>query len=218
MARTRIKICGITSPAQGAEAARLGVDAIGLVFWQGSSRAVTIDRAIEIGAALPPFVTPVALFLDPAAEEVEAVIEALPAVTLQFHGNEAPTFCDQFKRPWIKALGMESNADCKEFARAYSRAAGILVDAHGQGQAGGSGRLFDWQRVPGERDFALILAGGLTPANVGAAVRQVRPEAVDVSSGVEGTKGCKDGQLMREFIEEVQRGDRDDEYEGRQHG
>lgn len=208
MTRTRVKICGMTSPEDAAEAARLGVDAIGLVFWPRSSRAVSRQQAREITAALPPFVTPVALFVDPERDEVEDVLTALPGAALQFHGSESPAFCAGFSRPWIKALGMKSNVDCEGFARDYRGARAILVDAHAHGDAGGTGEAFDWQRVPRERDFRLLLAGGLTPDNVAAAVQAVQPDGVDVSSGVERTKGRKDAHLMREFIEEVRRGDR----------
>lgn len=214
MARTRIKICGMTRPGDAVEAARLGADAVGLVFHPPSSRTVTPARAREIVRVLPPFVTAVALFLDPARAQVEEVLASVPIGLLQFHGDERPDFCAGFGRPWIKALGMADGGDPAHHAMEYAAAAGVLVDGHARGAAGGTGRTFDWNRLPRERDFRLVLAGGLHPGNVAEAVRRVRPDAVDVSTGVERTKGCKDVHLMREFIEEVHRGDRDAEPGG----
>lgn len=210
MTRTRIKVCGVTSEEAARAAGALGIDAVGLVFWSGSSRAVSPQRAASIAAALPPFVTPVALFLDPEPAEVEVALKAVPAAILQFHGNESAGFCESFKRPWIKAIGMEVDADCRTIAAPYRRASGLLVDSHRPGEAGGSGRSFDWNRIPQDLDLPLILAGGLTPNNVAEAIRTVGPYGIDVSSGVERTKGEKDALLMRELTEEVQRVDRGD--------
>jgi len=214
MARTRIKFCGITRPEDAAEAARLGADAIGLVFHRASARAVTVEQGREIVAALPPFVAVVGLFLDAARDDVEAVLAAVPLDALQFHGRELDGFCSDFGRRYIKALGMAEDPDVGAFAAEYPNAAGILVDGHAHGAAGGTGAGFAWERIPRQRDFALVLAGGLSADNVAEAVRRVRPDAVDVSSGVESTKGLKDVDRMRAFIEEVQRGDREAGNEG----
>jgi len=208
MARTRIKICGLTRPDDAAQAAALGADAVGLVFYPPSSRAVDVTTALAIVAELPPFVTATALFLDPDRARVEQVLARIPVGLLQFHGSESAAFCDSFARPWIKAQGMAGGGDPAAFAAQYRGARAILVDGHPPGAPGGSGTCVDWNRLPVERSYRLILAGGLTPDNVATAVRQVRPDAVDVSSGVETAKGCKDAQLMRQFIEEVRRGDR----------
>lgn len=209
MFRTRIKICGITRPEDAARAGELGVDAIGLVFHPTSPRAVTPEQACQVVAALPPFVTPVALFLDAEPARVEEILNRVPVGMLQFHGTESAAFCRRFGRPWIKALGIGDGADPDTIVDDYRDAAGLLIDGHARGAAGGSGQQADWERLRGERRYRLILAGGLGPGNVAEAVRAVRPDAVDVSTGVECAKGCKDATLMAQFIEEVRRGDRD---------
>jgi phosphoribosylanthranilate isomerase len=208
MARTRIKICGLTRPDDAAQAAALGADAVGLVFYPPSKRAVDFATAVEIVAELPPFVTATALFLDPDRAQVEEVLARIPIGLLQFHGSESADFCASFARPWIKAQGMAGGGDPAAFAADYAGARAILVDGHPPGAPGGSGMRLDWDRLPVERNYRLVLAGGLTPANVATAVSRVRPDAVDVSSGVERAKGYKDALLMRKFIEEVRRGDR----------
>lgn len=203
--RTRIKICGITRPEDALAAARLGADAIGLVFYQPSPRAVTPAQAREIVTALPPFVTAVALFLDAGPELVEEVLATVPVGMLQFHGRESPAFCRHFGRPYLKAVPMGSEADTMAYARRYPDAAGFLLDSHEAGQAGGSGHAFDWARVPAGLGAPLILAGGLAAGNVAEAVRAVRPYAVDVSSSVESVPGVKDPGRMAAFIDEVHR-------------
>ncbi len=208
MPSTQIKICGITRVEDASAIADSGVDAVGLVFYRYSSRSVDCARAREIVATLRPFTSAVALFLDPTQEEVEEVLTNVPVDVLQFHGREPARFCESFGRRWIKAAGMAGDADITAIAAAYPGAAGMLVDAHPPGAAGGTGVSFDWERLPSEREFRLVLAGGLHAGNVADGIRRVRPDAVDVSSGVERTKGCKDAQLVREFIEEVRRGDR----------
>lgn len=205
--RTRIKICGITQPEDGAAAAALGADAIGLVFHPPSPRAVDIGRARRIVDALPPFVCVVALFLDATADAVEEVVGALPVDLLQFHGHETAAFCTGFGRRYIKSVGM-AGGDPDAAAAAHPAAAGLLLDGHAPGAAGGSGERFDWGRqLPAGRP--LILAGGLTPENVGEAVRQAGPWGVDVSSGVESAPGIKDHQRIAAFIDEVNRVQRD---------
>lgn len=208
MNRTRVKICGVTRPADARAAALHGADAIGLVFYPPSSRAVDIEAARAVTAALPPFVTPVGLFLDPEPEEVRAVLAQVPIELLQFHGREDASFCRAFGRPYIKAAGLGEEVDWEALACAHPDARGLLVDSHVAGSAGGTGVVFAWDRIPRERAFRLILAGGLSPDNVAAAVARVGPDAVDVSSGVEQAKGVKDEARIRDFIEEVRRGDR----------
>lgn len=201
--RTRVKICGITRPEDARAAAGLGVDAIGLVFYAPSPRAVTIVQAQSIVAALPPFVTVVGLFVDAAATEVKAVLQAVRIDTLQFHGQETAAQCGGYGRPYIKALRMHEDRDVSASVDAYAEASGVLLDTHHEQLAGGTGTAFDWTRVPARLALPVILAGGLTPQNVAAAVRQVRPYAVDVSGGVEATKGIKDQQKMAAFIQAV---------------
>lgn len=211
MGTTRVKICGVTRPEDARAAARLGADAIGMVFYPPSPRALGLEAARAVTAALPPFVTPVGLFLDPTPDEVRAVLEAVPLELLQFHGTEPAELCRAFGRPYIKAVAMSGdNGDLAASAARYPDARALLVDSHVAGSAGGTGTAFAWERLPGERALPVILAGGLEPANVAAAIAAVRPEAVDVSSGVERSKGVKDEALMREFIEEVRRGDRNE--------
>lgn len=205
---TRIKICGITAPGDAAAAADAGAHAIGLVFHEPSPRHLGTEAAAAVVAALPPFVTAVGLFLDASADDVRAVLERVPLHLLQFHGGEDAAFCRGFARPYMKAVGMADGADLSASARAYPDAAALLADGHAPGEAGGTGRAFDWDRVPAERAYRLVLAGGLHPGNVADAVRTARPDAVDVSSGVETAPGRKDAARIQRFIEEVRRGDR----------
>ena len=210
-ARTRVKICGITRIEDALAAADAGADAIGLVFWAASPRAVTLGQGQAIAAALPPFVSVVGLFVDPAPAEVEAALARVPLDLLQFHGSEPPALCRAFGRPYLKALAVAPEGDLLESLSPFDDAAGVLVDAppH-RGMPGGTGRTFDWSRLPPVLPRPLVLSGGLDPGNVGAAVRQVRPWAVDVSSGVEAQdvagrplKGIKDAARIAAFIEEV---------------
>ena len=204
MSRMRTKICGITRPEDGQEAARLGVDAIGLVFYPPSPRHVSLDQARAIVAALPPFVTVVALFVDPSVAEVEAVLHAVPVDVLQFHGEESPDFCRQFARPYLKAVRVRPSLDLLQYAAHYAGARGLLADAFVPGMAGGTGATFDWSLLPPNLPLPLILSGGLDPSNIAAAVAAVRPAAVDISRGVESAKGIKDPALMAAFIGAVQ--------------
>lgn len=206
-ARTRVKICGITRPEDGLRAALLGADAIGLVFYAPSPRAVSPERAAEIAASLPPFVTRVGLFVNAAPAEIEAVLAAVRLDLLQFHGDETEADCSRFGHPYLKALNMRPELDVTKAMQAYPGASGFLLDAYHPAVPGGSGESFDWDRVPVERPRPIVLAGGLHPGNVVEAVRRVRPYAVDVSSGVEAAKGIKDPAKLAEFIRGVHRGD-----------
>jgi phosphoribosylanthranilate isomerase len=216
--RTRVKICGITRVEDALAAARSGADAIGLVFWPGSPRIVTIESARTIAAALPPFVSIVGLFVDPEPADVRTTLAAVPLDFLQFHGNEAPEFCRAFGRPYVKALPVGALAEATgllECAAGYNDAAGLLFDAPpAGGQPGGTGRTFDWSALPKGFDRPVVLSGGLTAANVADAIRRVRPWAVDVSSGVEAVdalgmpiKGIKDPARIAAFIGEVRNAD-----------
>lgn len=201
--RTRVKICGITRTEDGVAAAAAGADAIGLVF-APSPRQISESQAQAIVAAMPPFVTVVGLFVDADPAAVRAVLGSVRIDLLQFHGSESPDYCRQFSKPYIKALAMHEAVDVSAQALAHAGAAGLLLDTHSDRVAGGSGRAFDWARVPAGVSKPLILAGGLTPDNVADAVRRVRPYAVDVSSGVEMAKGIKDPARIRAFIAAVQ--------------
>ena len=205
--RTRVKICGITRPEDARAAALLGADAIGLVFYAASPRAVSMAQAQTIVRALPAFVTVVGLFVDAAPAEIKEVLQSVRIDTLQFHGHETAEQCGRYRRPYIKALRMSEDADVAACARDYADAAALLLDTYHEKIAGGTGTPFDWSRVPANVDTPIILAGGLTPQNVAAAVRQVRPYGVDVSGGVESAKGIKDTQKMTAFIQEVHRAD-----------
>jgi len=200
---TRIKICGITRPEDALTAAMAGADAIGLVFYPKSPRAVTIEQAQAICAVLPPFVSVVGLFVDAEHFEVEDVLAAVHLDLLQFHGSETPAQCQAFATPYIKAIRMKDDADLIDAASQYASARGLLVDTFDPNEAGGTGETFDWDRVPDGLDAPIILAGGLEPGNVRAAIKQLSPYAVDVSSGVEVSKGIKDADKVRAFIKAV---------------
>ncbi|MHB8415234.1 MAG: phosphoribosylanthranilate isomerase [Acidiferrobacteraceae bacterium] len=204
--RTRVKICGITRPEDAYAAVAAGADAIGLVFSTQSARYVTIDDAAAVIAVLPPFVTPVGLFVDADNEEVRQVLRRLRINLLQFHGQELPEQC-RYGVPYIKAVAMGDAVDLQAAARAYGDSLALLLDSHAPGEAGGTGRAFDWGRVPSSLGKPVILAGGLTAANVGEAILRVRPFAVDVSGGVERTRAIKDASKIRAFIHEVRRAD-----------
>lgn len=203
--RTRVKICGITRPEDALAAVAAGADAIGLVFYAPSPRAVTAEQAAAIAEQVAPFVTLTGLFVDAPETEVRAVLESVPLELLQFHGQETPVYCAQFKRRYIKAVSMQTAEDLPRAATRYADACGLLLDTYHPAQPGGTGECFNWEWVPPDYERPLILAGGLTPDNVGAAVTQVRPYAVDVSSGVEQAKGIKDAAKMNAFIQEVRR-------------
>jgi len=198
--RTRIKICGITRPEDARMAVELGADAIGLVFYAPSPRSIGPEQARAIIAAISPFVTIVGLFVDPAPEQVESVLRRCSLGLLQFHGDEAPDFCRGFGLPYIKAARVGTDADLVQYLSRYHAAQGWLLDAYHDQLYGGTGESFDWKLIPRDLARPVILSGGLTPDNVGAAVRQVGPWAVDVSSGVESAKGVKDAAKIAAFI------------------
>lgn len=206
-ARTRIKICGITRVEDGLAAVRLGADAVGLVFYAPSPRAVTPAQARAIVDALPPFVTTVGLFVNAEASEVREVLAAVPLQLLQFHGDETPQFCSGFDRPFLKALRVRVGVDLLQCARDFRQASGLLLDAFVEGLRGGTGATFDWSLIPRQLPLPVVLSGGLEPGNIEAAVRAVRPWAVDVSSGVEAAKGIKDAVKIEQFINGVRNAD-----------
>ncbi len=204
--RTRVKICGITRTGDARAAAEAGADAIGLVFYPPSPRYLSVERAVEIRDALPPFVQTVALFVNADAAQIAQVIGRVHPAMLQFHGDEAPDFCAQFGVPFVKACRIKPGTDAFGYLKSYGRAAAWLVDSHVP-EDGGVGEAFDWSLVPKERARPLILSGGLDRVNVGKAIRAVRPWGVDVSSGVESAKGIKDAAKMAAFISEVRNAD-----------
>ncbi len=203
--RTRIKICGITQPEHALVCARYGADAIGLVFYAHSPRAVSVMQAREILHGLPAFVTTVGLFVNPSVSEVMSVLDEVPLDCLQFHGEEDGAFCTQFGRPYIKALRMQTDLDLQASLQAHPAAQAFLLDSYVRDVAGGTGETFDWRRVPHSESQMFILAGGLHPDNVAEAIRIARPYAVDVSGGVEISKGVKDPDKIKKFINEVNR-------------
>ncbi len=200
---TRIKICGITRVQDALAAAHSGADAIGLVFYQHSPRHVSIAQAAQLAAAVPPFTTVVGLFVNAEAAFVREVLAAVRLDLLQFHGEEKAEFCAQFNRPYIKAIRVKTGTDLLQCAADYSSAKGLLLDAHVEGVQGGTGATFDWKLIPENMPLPVILSGGLRVDNVAAAIRQVRPYAVDVSSGVEASKAIKDAVKIAAFIKEV---------------
>ena len=204
--RTRIKICGITRPQDAVAAAQAGADAIGLVFYPPSPRFLSLERAVEIRDALPPFVQAVALFVNPDAAQVAQVIGTVKPALLQFHGEETPQFCEEFGVPYVKACRIRPGFNALKYLRPFSRAAAWLFDSHVP-EYGGVGESFDWSLIPAVGERHVILSGGLGAANVAAAVRRVRPWGVDVSSGVESAKGIKDAGRIAAFIAEVRNAD-----------
>lgn len=195
-----VKICGITSVEDALSAAQAGAHAVGLVFHPASPRYVAPERAAQIVRRLPPFVTAVALFVDAPPDAVRAVLDTVPVHLLQFHGSEAPEYCAGFERPYLKAVRVRPGVDLLQYAARYASAKGLLLDAFSDAAHGGTGESFDWTLIPASLPLPVVLAGGLTPQNVGEAVRKVRPWAVDVSSGVERAKGIKDAAKVAAFI------------------
>ena len=201
--RTRVKICGITSIKDALTAAQHGADAIGLVFYANSPRNVSIAQATEIIAALPAFVSVVGLFVDAAPEEVRAVMVKVKLDLLQFHGDETPEACRQYGLPYMKAVRVQADTNLLQYAADYGDAKALLLDAYTDGVVGGTGQTFDWNLIPENLPQNIVLAGGLNASNVGLAIRQVRPYAVDVSGGVEREKGIKDAEKIAAFMRGV---------------
>ena len=204
--KTRIKICGLTREADVDAAVEAGADAIGFVFYAKSPRAVTPERARALARRLPPFVTPVGLFVNATDAELQAGLDALPNMLIQFHGDETPAECERANRPFIRAAGVGPGFDLLNFRQSFSSAQAILLDAVVDGYGGG-GKVFDWSLLPPSAPFPVVLSGGLSAANVADGMARIRPWAVDVSSGVESAKGIKDAGLIQAFCRAVRDAD-----------
>ena len=206
-AHTRIKICGLSKAADVQAAVESGADAIGLVFHPASPRFVNLEQAARLASALPPFVTPVGLFVNANRADVEAAVAAIPALVLQFHGDESEVECASCARPYLRAARMAPGFDLLDFARRFEGAQGLLLDSDSE-VYGGSGKVFDWSLVShGAASHRLVLSGGLHAGNVAAGIAQLRPWAVDVSSGVESSRGVKDAAAIRRFCDAVREAD-----------
>jgi len=208
MSRTRVKFCGLTRPRDVAAAVEIGADAVGFVCYEGSRRFVPADQLGPLARALPPFVTPVLLFVNADEASVARALDAVPYATLQFHGDETAGQCARFRQPYLRAVRMNEGVDLLDCEHAYTSAIGLLADTPAEGY-GGSGQNFDWTRLPpaAARTKPLVLAGGLTEASVGQAITTVRPYAVDVSSGIEDSPGIKSVEKMRRFFAAVRAAD-----------
>lgn len=198
--RTRAKICGITRLEDALVAVEHGADAIGLVFYKPSPRYVSIEQAAAISAALPPFVSVVALFVDPTRGEVNAVLSRVRIDVLQFHGEESEVECAQYSLPYLKVIRVKTDTNLIQYTQVYSTAKALLLDTYSEHAVGGTGQVFDWSLIPNNLPVPIILAGGLTPENVNEAVKQVKPYAVDVSGGVETSKGIKNSVKIAAFM------------------
>jgi phosphoribosylanthranilate isomerase len=203
--QTRIKFCGLTRQQDVQHAVALGVDALGFVFVKNSARNIDIVTAVNLVREVPPFIIKVGLFMNANVADIENVIKDVKLNLLQFHGDEDEGFCAQFNMPYLKAVPMASTSSLEEFCENFETATGFLLDSHAQGQMGGSGEKFTWSEVPKNLNKPIILAGGLTVDNVAEAIRVVHPYAVDVSSGIEASKGVKDPAKMDKFIKEAHR-------------
>ncbi|CAH9018745.1 phosphoribosylanthranilate isomerase [Candidatus Nitrosacidococcus sp. I8] len=205
--RTRVKFCGITHREDALAAIHHGADAIGLVFYPKSPRFVTISQAIEITQTLPPFISIVGLFVNAQEQEIKDVLHAVPIDTIQFHGDESPAQCNCYNKPYIKAISMKEGISLPQMAETYQEAAALLLDTYQQGTPGGTGQTFNWDKIPLDLTKEIILAGGLTPENVAQGIRQVKPYGVDVSGGIERSKGIKDTVKMAAFMKGVANAD-----------
>ncbi len=201
--RTRIKYCGMTRQSDVEFADRLGVDAIGLVFYPPSPRAVTPGQAAPLAKAAGVFCSRVGLFVNPTEAEVRETLGLVSLDVLQFHGDESPDFCASFDRPWIKALRVQDSESLAQALDHYRDADGWILDAYKAGVPGGTGETFQWTLIPERWRRRIVLAGGLTPANVNEAVCAIRPQGVDVSGGIEAEKGLKSPDKMTEFMRQV---------------
>lgn len=202
--KIRTKICGFTRPEDARIAAELGVDAVGLVFYEKSKRFVTVGQARKIVDALPPFVSVVALFVNATEARIREILAQVPIDVIQFHGDETPEFCRRFERPYIKAVRVRHAADIQTACGQFPDARAVLFDAHVDGEYGGTGKSFDWHMLSGQSNGRWILSGGLTPENVAEAVRITGAQIVDISSGVESAAGVKSAEKMAAFIQNVQ--------------
>jgi len=201
--RTRVKICGITRVEDALEAINQGADAIGLVFYAKSPRNVSAAQAAEIVSSIPAFVTVVGLFVDAEPAFIQEVLSVVNLDLLQFHGDETPSACRQYSRPYMKAIRVKSGTNLVQYAADYADAKALLLDAFAEGVPGGTGLVFDWSLIPQNLPLPIVLAGGLNAENVGLAIEQVRPYAVDVSGGVEASKGIKDVAKIAAFMRGV---------------
>ena len=204
--RTRIKICGLTRESDVDAAVEAGADAVGFVLYPHSPRFVNVERAAALAKRLPPFVTPVGLFVNASSDEIARACVLMPHMLLQFHGDELPPDCERPGRAYIRAARMAPGFDLLHFAAQFATASALLLDAHVEGYGGG-GKVFDWSLIPPSVPRPVVLSGGLTPASVTDGILQVRPWAVDVSSGVESAKGIKDADAIRRFCEAVREAD-----------
>ena len=201
--RTRVKICGITRVEDAISAVNAGADAIGLVFYAPSPRALTITQAQQIVAAMPPFVSVVGLFVNALQTEIESVLSEVRLDILQYHGDESPSDCQQINLPYYKAIRVKSDTNLLQYEAEFKSAKALLLDTFSEAAVGGTGQVFDWSLIPKNLTKPVILAGGLTAENVAAAIQQVRPYAVDVSGGVEANKGIKDAMKIAAFMQAV---------------
>ena len=201
--RTRVKICGITRIEDAQAAVEAGCDAIGLVFYEPSPRFVSLERAAEIVASIPPFVNTVGLFVDAEPSYIQQVLQRVRLDLLQFHGDESAQACQQFGVPYMKAIRVQPDTNLLQYAKEFEQAKALLLDAFIEGVPGGTGQKFDWNIIPKALPIPVVLAGGLTPENVSAAIEQVNPYAVDVSGGVEIKKGIKDAAKIAAFMRGV---------------
>ena len=217
--RTRIKICGLTREQDVDVAVSAGADALGFVIYPPSARYISPQRAAELAARLPPFITPVLLFVNAEPKLIDEALSLLPQALLQFHGDETPEQCSRYGRPFLRAARLPASDDPEtsgpqldllKYAQEFSAAQAILLDAHVEGYGGG-GKTFNWSRLPTNVSAHLVLSGGLTPANVGDGIAQVRPRcqtlSVDVSSGVELSKGIKSADKIHQFVAAVRAAD-----------
>lgn len=209
MTHTRIKICGITRQEDAQAAIAHGADALGLVFYPDSPRYVSAEQAAAIVELVPPFVTVVGLFVNEPVASIQRTLADVGIDLLQFHGDESAAFCDQFDRPWLKALRVRPELDIRQSCREYRASRGILLDSWQAGVPGGTGKTFDWELAPHDLPLPVVLAGGLDASNVGDAIRRLRPAAVDVSGGVEQAPGRKDGVKISQFIAAVRAADKE---------
>lgn len=197
----RVKVCGITRNEDAQSAIKAGVDAIGFVFWPQSPRYIDPESAYHIASRIPSFITVVGVYVDPDASWVEQTIQKVKLNLLQFHGDESPEFCAQFSVSYIKAIRVKEDTDLLQYAQRYETAKGLLVDTYTVGMPGGTGHTFDWKLIPSRLPLPLILSGGLNSENVSNAIRETRPWAVDVSSGVEVAKGIKNEEKIFAFMQ-----------------